>query len=175
MNEYADAHGTGADDNGMTSHLLERVQQKYHAVKGIGILNKNISMDQREKACKHKAQDANLQITAEMLGARASVKQAKVGVNSKQQKLAQASDADGSGDADANACSYDVNPSSSPAEASISAAANAPAEATAAAAVTPNRSDGGSTSGGGLGGGAVSGGHPGSDSNGDSSTAQAVS
>ena len=37
MNEYADAHGTGADDDGMTSHLLERIQQKYPAVKGLGI------------------------------------------------------------------------------------------------------------------------------------------
>ena len=40
MNEYADAHGTEADDNSMTSHLLELIQQKYPAVKGIGILNK---------------------------------------------------------------------------------------------------------------------------------------
>ena len=46
-------------------------------------------MDQRAKAWKQKAQDANLQITAEMLGAHASTKRAKVGVNSKPQKLGQ--------------------------------------------------------------------------------------
>ena len=106
-----------------------------------------------------------------MLGARASTKRAKVGVNSKPQMLAQASDADGSGDADGTASIHDVTPSSSPAAASTPAAANSPPEATAAAAVLPIRSDGGSASGGG--GGAVRGGHPGSDSDGTSSTAQA--
>ena len=64
-----------------------------------------------------------------MLGALASTKLAKVGVNSKPQKLAQASDAHGSGIADGTAYNHDVNPSSSPAAASTPAAANSPAEA----------------------------------------------
>ena len=65
------------------STQLERVQQSYPNVRGMGILNKNISMDQWAKAWKQKAQDPNMQITAEMLGAQASTKRVKVGVNSK--------------------------------------------------------------------------------------------
>ena len=67
MKVYADAHETRVDDDGlnrMNSHLLERVKQKNPAVKGIGILNRNISMDHRVKAWKQKAQDSNLQILA---------------------------------------------------------------------------------------------------------------
>ena len=32
MNEYANARGTGPDDDCMTSHLLKCVQQRYHAL-----------------------------------------------------------------------------------------------------------------------------------------------
>ena len=39
MNESANAHGTGPDDDSMTSHLLECVKQKYPAGKAQGILN----------------------------------------------------------------------------------------------------------------------------------------
>ena len=60
---------------------------------------------------KKKAEDAKLQITAEMLEARASSKWRKLAC-SKPQTLAQASNADGSGNAYGAACSHDVNPSS---------------------------------------------------------------
>ena len=83
----ADPYGTGRDT--MTSHLIERVKQKFQACAGICILNRDISKDDQEKAWKQRAEDANLQITAEMLGARISSKRAKVGVNSRPQALAQ--------------------------------------------------------------------------------------
>ena len=83
-NEYANQHGTGVDFYAMSAHILQSIKLQVPKCTA-GPFNKCIPEELRERLWTQKAEDADLQITAEMMGARPRAQRRKVVANMKNQ------------------------------------------------------------------------------------------